>query len=94
MDMEELAKLKLGTVAKEAIFMKTITNNFTSYFEPLIPWVNRLRKIVFPRDRRQEQALPSNERNSPGGMRGLDLIDKRDGRDTESAYQEPAIMTR
>ncbi|KAH6703019.1 hypothetical protein BKA61DRAFT_189254 [Leptodontidium sp. MPI-SDFR-AT-0119] len=54
-DMEELAKLKLGTVAKETIFMKTITDNFTSYFEPLIPWVNRLRKIVFPRDRPQEQ---------------------------------------
>jgi hypothetical protein len=54
-DMEELAKLKLGTVAKEAIFMKTITDNFTSYFEPLIPWVNRLRKIVFPRDRPHEQ---------------------------------------
>ncbi|PMD53352.1 uncharacterized protein K444DRAFT_646753 [Hyaloscypha bicolor E] len=54
-DMEELAKLKLGTVAKEAIFMKTITDNFTSYFEPLIPWVNRLWKIVFPRDRPYEQ---------------------------------------
>ena len=54
-DMEELAKLKLGTVAKETIFMKTITDNFTSYFEPLIPWVNRLRKIVFPRDSPQEQ---------------------------------------
>jgi hypothetical protein len=54
-DMEELTKLKLGTVAKEAIFMKTITDTFTSYFEPLIPWVNRLRKIVFPRDRPQEQ---------------------------------------
>ncbi|KUJ07375.1 uncharacterized protein LY89DRAFT_601458 [Mollisia scopiformis] len=54
-DMEELAKQKLGTVGEEAIFMKTITDNFTSYFEPLIPWVNRLRKIVFPRDRPQEQ---------------------------------------
>lgn len=53
-DIEELAKLELGTMAKEAIFMKTITDNFTSYFEPLIPWVNRLRKIVFPRDRSQE----------------------------------------
>ncbi len=53
--MEELAKLKLGTVAKEAIFIKTIADNFTLYFEPLILWVNRLRKIVFPRDRPQEQ---------------------------------------
>ena len=55
MDMEKLAKLKLGTVAKEAIFMKTITDNFTSYFEPLIPWVNRMRKIVLSRDRPKEQ---------------------------------------
>jgi hypothetical protein len=54
-DTEELAKLKLGTVAKEAIFVKTITDNFTPYFELLIPWVNRLRKIVFPRDRPREQ---------------------------------------
>lgn len=35
--MEELAKLKLGTMAKEAIFMMTITDNFTSYFELPIP---------------------------------------------------------
>jgi hypothetical protein len=54
-NIEELAKLKLGTVAKEAIFIKTITDTFTSYFEPLILWVNRLRKIVFPRDRPHEQ---------------------------------------
>ncbi len=31
-DTEELAKLKLGTVAKEAIFMKTIRDNFTPYY--------------------------------------------------------------
>ena len=30
-DTEELAKLKLGTVAKESIFMKTITDNFTRH---------------------------------------------------------------
>ena len=41
----------------------------------------------------RRKALPSNERDSPGGMRGLDLMDRRDGRDTESAHQEPAIMT-
>jgi hypothetical protein len=35
MDIEELAKLKLGTIA-EVIFIKIITNNFTSYFELLI----------------------------------------------------------
>jgi hypothetical protein len=54
-DMEELAKLKLGTVAKEAIFMKTIVDNFTPYYEPFIPLVNRLRKVVFPKDKPWEQ---------------------------------------
>ncbi|KAK3384287.1 hypothetical protein B0T24DRAFT_516412, partial [Lasiosphaeria ovina] len=48
-DTEELAKLKLGTVAKESLFMKTMTDNFTPYYEPLIPLLNRLRKIVFPK---------------------------------------------
>ncbi|KAK4033558.1 hypothetical protein C8A01DRAFT_19530 [Parachaetomium inaequale] len=48
---ERLAKEKLGTVAKESIFMKTITNNFTPYYAPLIPLLNRLRKAVFPKDK-------------------------------------------
>ena len=54
-DTEELAKLKLGTVAKEAIFMKTITDNFTPYYAPLIPLLNRLRKAVFPKDKPWER---------------------------------------
>ncbi|KAK0631042.1 hypothetical protein B0T17DRAFT_491021 [Bombardia bombarda] len=54
-DTEELAGMKLGVVAKEAIFMKTITDNFTPYYEPLIPLLNRLRKIVFPKDKPWEQ---------------------------------------
>ncbi|KAL7621880.1 hypothetical protein AAE478_007380 [Parahypoxylon ruwenzoriense] len=53
--LEELVKLKLGTVAKESIFIKTITDNFTSYYKPLIPLLNRLRKIVFPRDKPWER---------------------------------------
>jgi len=47
-DMEELAKLKLGTVADEDIFRQRATEYFTPYYEPLIPWVNRLRRVVFP----------------------------------------------
>jgi hypothetical protein len=47
-DMEELAKLKLGTVADEEIFRQTAAEYFTPYYEPLIPWVNRLRRAVFP----------------------------------------------
>lgn len=54
--MNVLARLKLGYVADEALFIKTITDSFTSYFEPLIPWVNKLRKVVFPKGewRRQD----------------------------------------
>jgi hypothetical protein len=36
-------------------FMKTITDNFTAYHKPVIPLVNRLRKIVFPRDKPWER---------------------------------------
>lgn len=50
-DTEELAGMKPGVVAKEAIFMKTITNNFTAYYAPLIPLLNRMLKIVFPKDK-------------------------------------------
>ena len=49
--MEELAKLKLGMVAKEVLFIKTITDSTTPYYMPLIPWLNVLRKTVFPRDK-------------------------------------------
>ena len=54
-ETEELAGMKLGIVAKEAIFMKTITDNFTPYYEPLIPLLNRLRKAVFPKDEPRER---------------------------------------
>ncbi|KAK4095936.1 hypothetical protein N658DRAFT_519472 [Parathielavia hyrcaniae] len=45
---EELAKLKLGTVSDEVIFRKTMEEFFTEYYQPLLPWVNKLRKAVFP----------------------------------------------
>jgi hypothetical protein len=47
-DTEELAKLKLGTVSDEDIFRKTTDEFFTKYYRPLVPWVNKLRKVVFP----------------------------------------------
>ncbi|KAH8742339.1 hypothetical protein F5883DRAFT_442501, partial [Diaporthe sp. PMI_573] len=46
-NIEELARMKLSVMAKEAIFVKMITNNFTVYFAALIPLLNRLQKIVF-----------------------------------------------
>lgn len=47
-DLEELASSKVGVVADERYFLKTVEDSFTSYFQPLIPWINRLRRVVFP----------------------------------------------
>jgi hypothetical protein len=51
-DTEELAKLKLGTVSDNDIFRKTTQENFTEYYQPLLPCVDRLRKKIFPSGRR------------------------------------------
>jgi hypothetical protein len=51
----KLAKIKSGTVNEERHFVKTITEYFTPYFRPLIPWVNRLRKRVFPDGKTHEK---------------------------------------
>lgn len=32
----------------EGDFLKIAEDNFISYFQPLIPWINRLRRVVFP----------------------------------------------
>ncbi|KAF7857261.1 hypothetical protein EAF04_009502 [Stromatinia cepivora] len=54
-DMKVLGTWKFGIVGDESIFMDKITDNFTSYYKPLIPWVNRLRKVVFPKGRPYKQ---------------------------------------
>ncbi|KAH7111261.1 hypothetical protein B0J11DRAFT_192449 [Dendryphion nanum] len=64
-DPEELAKLKLGTISDDAIFRKTIQENFTEHYQPLIPYVNRLRVKVFPdggRWRNENLKLPAEMR--------------------------------
>jgi hypothetical protein len=61
-DMAELAKLKKGTVAHEGDFQRIAEEHFTPYHRPLAPWVNRLRKIVFPnggRWEKEDKGLPS-----------------------------------
>ncbi|OAL30160.1 hypothetical protein AYO20_08876 [Fonsecaea nubica] len=45
---ESLATSKVGTIASETMFLKTASTHFTPYYQPLIPWVNRLRRKVFP----------------------------------------------
>lgn len=52
--MELLAKEKKGQVSHEQDFIKSAEDNFTSHYQPLIPWVNRLRKAVFPNGGRWE----------------------------------------
>lgn len=47
-DPQELACLKKGIVVDEGDFLAIAEDSFTSYFQPLIPWINRLRKVVFP----------------------------------------------
>jgi Fungal protein kinase len=54
-DTEELAEIKKGVVVHEKDFIKMVTENFTRYYQPLIPWVNRLRKVVFPNGERWEK---------------------------------------
>ena len=50
-DMDELSTQKTGTVSDESRFIKRITEDFTPYYRSLVPWVNRLRKVVFPNDK-------------------------------------------
>jgi hypothetical protein len=54
-NMEELADLKSGLVSRERHFLNRITKAFTPYYQPLIPYVNRLRRTVFPMDKPWEK---------------------------------------
>ncbi|KAJ8131900.1 hypothetical protein O1611_g1727 [Lasiodiplodia mahajangana] len=49
-----LADLKKGCVSHEADFIKASTKEFAPYYQPMVPWVNRLRKVVFPNGGRWE----------------------------------------
>lgn len=47
-DTKELALLKTGIVCDERDFLEITEDSFTCYFQPLIPWMNKLREVVFP----------------------------------------------
>lgn len=53
-DPEELAEIKKGLVSHEGDFIKRTEENFTPYYQSLIPWVNRLRKDLIAGGRRWE----------------------------------------
>jgi hypothetical protein len=42
-------------VSHEGDFVRASGDNFTPYYQPLIPWVNRLRKVVSPNGGRWEK---------------------------------------
>ncbi|OAL73284.1 hypothetical protein A7D00_3059 [Trichophyton violaceum] len=48
MNTETLAGVKKGAIADEGDFLKSTAEHFTEYYQPLVPWVNRLRRVVFP----------------------------------------------
>ena len=58
LDAEELADSKKGVVVDERDFLKTARTNFTPYYQPLIPCVNRLRRKVFPNGERWRDPSP------------------------------------
>jgi hypothetical protein len=53
--MGELANLKKGQVSHKGDFIRTTEENFNVYYQLLIPWLNRLRKAVFPNGWRWER---------------------------------------
>ncbi|PGH34678.1 hypothetical protein GX50_02466 [[Emmonsia] crescens] len=48
MDTEELGDAKKGVISDEGDFLRIAEDHFTSYYQPLIPCANRLRRFVFP----------------------------------------------
>lgn len=46
-DTEQLLTMKRGTISKKG-FYRAISRNFDKYYEPLIPWMIKLRDVVFP----------------------------------------------
>ncbi|EEQ29934.1 conserved hypothetical protein [Microsporum canis CBS 113480] len=45
---EKLAKEKKGEINVETDFLESATKHFTEYYQPLVRWVNKLRRVVFP----------------------------------------------
>ncbi|KFZ02079.1 hypothetical protein V500_00447 [Pseudogymnoascus sp. VKM F-4518 (FW-2643)] len=54
-DTEELAESKKGAVVHEGDFKRMIEENIRPYYKSLQPWLNRLRKVVFPNGGRWEK---------------------------------------
>ena len=53
-----MAERKKGVIVDEEDFLNKVEKYFTSYYRPLTPWVNRLRREVFPRGGRWKRPEP------------------------------------
>jgi len=56
---DDLAGDKTGLVAAEQDFLYRMNVDFTDYYAPLVPWINRLRREVFPNGLRWTEQDPS-----------------------------------
>ncbi|KAL9948565.1 hypothetical protein ACHAO5_001665 [Verticillium nonalfalfae] len=55
---DELAEKKKGIIADEDDFLRKARKSFTAHYRPLVPWVNRLRRKVFPNGGRWKRPEP------------------------------------
>jgi hypothetical protein len=53
-DTKELVKLNKGQVSDEENFVSEAGKSFMQYYQTMVPWVNRLRRVVFPNGSRRE----------------------------------------
>ena len=58
MDIEEVASDQKGVIADESDFLKIMEEYFTSYFQILTPWVNRLERKVLLNGERWKKPNP------------------------------------
>ncbi|KAJ2891330.1 hypothetical protein MKZ38_000561 [Zalerion maritima] len=54
----KLVRSKKGVIDDEEDFLEMANENFTQYYQPLIPWANKLRRKVFPNGERWKRANP------------------------------------
>ncbi|KAL8380668.1 hypothetical protein RB595_005104 [Gaeumannomyces hyphopodioides] len=54
-DTGELMCAKVGTICDDDFFDEILKDEFSEHYQPLIPWVGRLRAVVFPDGRRWER---------------------------------------
>ncbi|GAP83200.2 putative rhodopsin kinase [Rosellinia necatrix] len=54
-DTLALVDFKKALIDDDRDFIHRVNEHFTPYYKPLIPWVDKLRKVIFPNNRRWQQ---------------------------------------